>query len=145
MARPKLAFEQRLNFWVSQETYDFYAKMAIRRKQKISECLRIVLDKATGLIDESGEFNDSLPMSKEDLHTMMRQVAAEEVAKAAGIAVLKTAAPEPEDPFMTQNRLAVENTLSRDEARRADTAKKESQNTACPITPKRRRAINIGK
>ena len=115
MARPKLALEQRLNFWVSQETYDFYAEMAIRRKQKVSEFLRIVLDKATALVNENGEFNASLPMSPEDLKRMMREVAAEEVARAA-------ASPPPpavhEDPYVTQARKAAENTLSRDEARR---------------------------
>ena len=143
MARPKLALEQRLNFWVSQETYDFYAKMAIRRKQKISEFLRVVLDKATGLVDESGEFNASLPMSKDDLKRMMREVAAEEVARAAS-------GPAPvaayqEDPFMAQNRRAVENTLSRDEARRAASADPAKEGVSPAITPKRRRGIQIEK
>ena len=143
MARPKLAFEQRLNFWVSQETYDFYAKMAIRRKQKISECLRIVLDKATGLIDESGEFNDSLPMSKEDLHTMMRQVAAEEVARAAGRPV--GPGPEPEDPYVTAARKAAESTLNRAEAQSAAAINPVKAQASPPITSKRRRGITVEK
>ena len=143
MARPKLALEQRLNFWVSQETYAYYAKIAISRKQKISEFLRVVLDKATGLVDESGAFNDSLPMSKDDLKRMMREVAAEEVARAAsGRAPV---AADQEDPFMAQNRKAVENTLSRDEARRAAKTDSAKESTSLATTPKRRRAIEIEK
>jgi hypothetical protein len=110
-----MALEQRLNFWVSQETYDFYAKLAIRRKQKVSEFLRIVLDKATALMDENGDFHSDLPMSKEDLQRMMREVAAEEVAKA----VRTAPAPPAEDIWTTQARLAAEHTLERDEARKA--------------------------
>jgi len=130
MARPKLALEQRLNFWVSQETYDFYAKMAIRRKQKISEFLRVVLDKATGLVDESGEFNASLPMSQEDLKRMMREVAAEEFARSA-----LGSAPPPEDPYVTQARKAAENTLSRDESRQSRQTPANAQPSAPSTTP----------
>ena len=79
-----MALEQRLNFWVSQETYDFYARLAIRRKQKVSELLRVILDRATCLVDEDGKFRDSVPMSRDDLVAMMRKVAAEEAAKAVG-------------------------------------------------------------
>lgn len=143
MARPKLALEQRLNFWVSQETYDFYAKLAIRKKQKISELLRVVLDKATALVDENGDFHDSLPMSQDDLVRMMREVAAEEVAKAA--VSHGTAEPPPEDPFVAEARKAAENTLSRDEARKAPDSK-PTQGNSNPAPPvKRRRAINIKK
>lgn len=138
MARPKLALEQRLNFWVSQETYDFYAKLAIRRKQKISEFLRIVLDKATALVDENGEFLDSLPMSQDDLMSMMRKVAAEEVAKAAASQVLPS--PPPEDPFVSEARKAAENTLGRDEARRSKSGSERKQNPA-PLPAKRTRMI----
>lgn len=120
MARPKLGLDQRLNFWVSQETYDFYAKHALRRKQKISEFLRIVLDKATELMDENGDFHADLPMSKEDLQRMMREVAAEEVAKAVGPRA--ESAPPAEDPYVTEARKAAENTMSRDAARRSQSA-----------------------
>lgn len=144
MARPKLALEQRLNFWVSQETYDFYAKLAIRRKQKISEFLRIVLDKATALVDENGDFHTDLPMSKEDLQRMMREVAAEEVAKAAAL----HANPDPppaEDPYVMEARKAAENTRLQDEARKTGSSS-PAQGLANPVYPaKRRRAIDIGK
>lgn len=140
MARPKLALEQRLNFWVSQETYDFYAKLAIRRKQKISEFLRIVLDKATALVDENGEFLDSLPMSQDDLMSMMRKVAAEEVAKAAASQIIPS--PPPEDPYVTEARKAAENTLARDEARRLKSASgSERKQTSAPLPAKRTRKI----
>ena len=141
MARPKLALEQRLNFWVSQETYDFYAEMAIRRKQKVSEFLRLVLDKATTLVNENGEFHTALPMSHEALKRMMREVAAEEVARAA-----EGSAPPSEDPYVTQARKAAENTLSRDEARRSRQAPAKAQPSAPSISPapapvKRRRQL----
>lgn len=141
MARPKLALEQRLNFWVSQETYDFYAKLAIHKKQKLSELLRIVLDKATALVDENGEFHDSLPMSQDDLVRMMRQVAAEEVAKAAASNVI--ADPPPEDPYVAEARKAAENTLNRDAARKQPEAAPVS--TPAETSSKRRRVLKIGK
>lgn len=141
MARPKMALEQRLNFWVSQETYDFYAKHAIRRKQKISEFLRIVLDKATALVDENGDFHDSLPMSQDDLVRMMREVAAEEVAKAAAS---NNVIPDPpqEDPYVAEARKAAENTMLRDEARRPKpSAGSERKDSPAPLPAKRARQI----
>jgi hypothetical protein len=142
MARPKLALEQRLNFWVSQETYDFYAEMAIRRKQKVSEFLRLVLDKATTLVNENGEFHTALPMSQDDLKRMMREVAAEEVARSAAAAA--SPAVHDEDPFMAQNRKTVENTINRDAARRA--AKSPNPAAAKPMPePKRRKGTPIQK
>ena len=141
MARPKMALEQRLNFWVSQETYDFYAKLAIRRKQKISEFLRIVLDKATDLMDENGDFHSDLPMSKEDLERMMREVAAEEVAKATALHT-NPDPPPAEDPYVAEARKAAENTLRRDEARSAKTAPESAKSTAPTTYPaKRKRQI----
>lgn len=141
MARPKMALEQRLNFWVSQETYDFYAKLAIRKKQKISELLRIVLDKATALVDENGDFHDSLPMSQDDLVRMMREVAAEEVAKAAASNVIPDHPPT-EDPYVAEARKAAENTQSRDAARRPESASgSERKQSPAPLPTKRTRQI----
>jgi hypothetical protein len=139
MARPKMALEQRLNFWVSQETYDFYAKLAIRRKQKISEFLRIVLDKATDLMDENGNFHADLPMSKEDLQRMMREVAAEEVAKAA--ALHTHADPPAEDPYVAEARKAAENTLRRDEARSVKSDPEPAASSTPTTYPAKRRRI----
>lgn len=112
MGRPKMSLEQRLNFWVSQETHDFYAKLALQRKQKISELLRVVLDKATALFDESGEFKAQMPMSHDDLQRMMREVAAEEAAKA-----VKGAAPISGERALEEARRAVGNTKEREKAR----------------------------
>ena len=141
MARPKMALEQRLNFWVSQETYDFYAKLAIRRKQKISEFLRIVLDKATNLMDENGDFHSELPMSKEDLERMMREVAAEEVAKATALHTIPDPPPT-EDPYVAEARKAAENTMLRDEARRPKpSAGSERKDSPTPPPAKRTRII----
>lgn len=144
MARPKLALEQRLNFWVSQETYDFYAKLAVRKKQKVSELLRIVLDKATALVDENGDFRDSLPMSQDDLVRMMREVAAEEVAKAAASSAIP--APPQEDPYLAEARKAAENTLSRDAARRSKSSPNaEKPKVTTPLPDKRTRKIQQAK
>lgn len=107
-----MSLEQRLNFWVSQETHDFYAKLALQRKQKISELLRVVLDKATSLFDESGEFKAQMPMSHDDLQRMMREVAAEEVAKA-----VKGAAPISGERALAEARRAVEDSKEREKAR----------------------------
>lgn len=112
MGRPKMSLEQRLNFWVSQETHDFYAKLAIQRKQKISELLRVVLDKATSLFDENGEFKAEMPMSRDDLQRMMREVAAEEAAKA-----VKGASPISGEQALDVARKAVENTKERERFR----------------------------
>jgi hypothetical protein len=111
MGRPKMSLEQRLNFWVSQETHDFYAKLALQRKQKISELLRGVLDKATALFDETGEFKAEMPMSRVDLQRMMREVAADEAAKA----VRQTAIPSEEALAIAKK--AAENTMARSEMR----------------------------
>jgi hypothetical protein len=137
-----MALEQRLNFWVSQETYDFYAKLAIRRKQKISEFLRIVLDKATDLMDENGDFHSELPMSKEDLERMMREVAADEVAKAAALHTIPDPPPT-EDPYVAEARKAAENTMLRDEVRRAKSSSTASvaSKVLTPQPAKRRRII----
>jgi hypothetical protein len=135
-----MALEQRLNFWVSQETYDFYAKLAIRKKQKISELLRVVLDKATALVDENGEFHDSLPMSQDDLVRMMREVAADEVAKAA--ASIAVPVPPQEDPLFAAARKAAEDTLRRDEARRPKSSPAAKlPKSVSPRTGKRARKI----
>jgi hypothetical protein len=118
MARQKMSLDQRLNFWVSQETYDFYAQLAIKRKAKVSELLRVVLDKATELIDENGEFRAEMPMSKDDLQRMMREVAAEEAAKA-----VRGAAPVSSERAREEAQLAAENTKRRYEARQKSTTK----------------------
>lgn len=107
-----MSLEQRLNFWVSQETHDFYAKLAIQRKQKISELLRVVLDKATSLFDDNGDFKAEMPMSRDDLQRMMREVAADEAAKA-----IKGAAPISGKKALEIAQKAVENTKERDQLR----------------------------
>lgn len=56
MPRKKLGFDQRLNFWVSQDSYDFYSEMAEKRGDKLSELLREVLDYAKDFFDEEGRF-----------------------------------------------------------------------------------------
>jgi hypothetical protein len=81
MPRKKIGLEQRLNFWVSQDTYDFYADVAEKRGEKVSELLRHVLDRAQKLFDEEGNFTSDLPMSTAELESMMRKVAQEETSK----------------------------------------------------------------
>jgi|GEM_PF-3243947 len=119
MGRPKMSLEQRLNFWVSQETHDFYAQLAIRRKQKISELLRVVLDKATSLFDETGEFKAQMPMSHDDLQRMMREVAAEEAAKAVQQNNISG------EEALSINRKSLENTRARAERWDSDSMRKE--------------------
>lgn len=81
MPRKKIGLEQRLNFWVSQESYDFYSEVAEKRGEKVSELLRHVLDRAQNLFDKEGNFISDLPMSADELRTMMREVAREESRK----------------------------------------------------------------
>lgn len=81
MPRKKMGLEQRLNFWVSQETYDFYDALAAKRGEKVSELLRQVLDRAQKFFDEGGNYLSDLPMSQEELKQMMREVAREESRK----------------------------------------------------------------
>lgn len=76
-----MGLEQRLNFWVSQETYDFYDALAAKRGEKVSELLRQVLDRAQKFFDEGGNYLSDLPMSQEELKQMMREVAREESRK----------------------------------------------------------------
>ena len=78
MPRKKIGLEQRLNFWVGQETYDFYSALADKRGEKISELLRHVLDRAQKFFDEDGNYLSDLPMSSDQLRDMMREVAREE-------------------------------------------------------------------
>lgn len=81
MPRKKMGLEQRLNFWVSQETYDFYATMADKRGEKVSELLRHVLDRAQGLFEKDGNFTSELPMTQQQLKKMVHESAREEVMK----------------------------------------------------------------
>lgn len=79
MPRKKMGLEQRLNFWVSQETYDFYAAMADKRGEKISELLRHVLDRAQDLFEQNGNFTSELPMTQQQLKKLIHESAREEV------------------------------------------------------------------
>lgn len=99
MPRKKMGLEQRLNFWVSQETYDYYVGVSEQRGEKISELLRHVLDRAKKLFDEEGNFTSDLPMSTGELENMMRRVAQEETSKMLHGSV----APDDVDPELRRN------------------------------------------
>lgn len=81
MPRKKLGFDQRLNFWVSQESYDFYNEMAEKRGDKLSELLREVLDYAKGFFDEEGRFELEAKSDQEWVRQIATEAAAEEVEK----------------------------------------------------------------
>jgi len=89
MPRKKIGLEQRLNFWVGQETYDFYSALADKRGEKISELLRHVLDRAQKFFDQDGNYLSDLPMSPEQLREMMREVAREESRKVLEDPIIK--------------------------------------------------------
>lgn len=116
MPRKKIGLEQRLNFWVSQETYDFYSEVAEKRGEKVSELLRHVLDRAQKLFDKDGNFISDLPMSADELRKMVREVAREETSK-----MLKDTDLEGIDPELRRNlenqTATIERVKARDRAR----------------------------
>ena len=82
MPRKKIGLEQRLNFW--GEPGILRLLLGGRREtggEKVSELLRHVLDRAQNLFDKEGNFISDLPMSADELRTMMREVAREESRK----------------------------------------------------------------
>lgn len=79
MPRKKLGFDQRLNFWVSQESYDFYTQMADKRGDKLSELLREVLDYAMNFFDEEGRFELEALDDQEWIKKIAKDAAAQEL------------------------------------------------------------------
>ena len=92
-------------------------------------------------IDEQKPSMEQLERAKADFVIVRRKP--EEAKVKAGTSEIASVLKGDEDPFMAQNKKAVENILSRDKARKSQAKRDEAVAATTPPPVKRRRAIDM--